>query len=50
MIGGWHWRGRTALTADTRILPLSPGGEAPLLKIAAYCDDRGMTVLGHSEQ
>jgi hypothetical protein len=26
--------------ADWRILPPSPGGEATLLKIAAYCDER----------
>jgi hypothetical protein len=44
MIAGWHWRGRTALAADWRILPLSPGGEATLLWIAAPCDNRGMTT------
>jgi hypothetical protein len=32
-IGGWHWRGRTALAAHWRILPPSPqGGGATLLK------------------
>jgi hypothetical protein len=44
MIGGWHWPGRTALAADWRILLPSPGGEATLFKIAAHCDDRGMTT------
>jgi hypothetical protein len=38
MISGCHWRGRAGLAADWRILP--PHGEATLLKIAAYCDDR----------
>jgi hypothetical protein len=44
MIGGWHWRGRTGLAADWRILLPPPGGEATLLKTAANCDDRGMTT------
>jgi hypothetical protein len=44
MIGGWHWRGRSALAADWGILPPTPGGEATLLKIAAPCDDRGMAT------
>jgi hypothetical protein len=43
-IGGWHWKGRTALAADWRILPPSPGDEATLHKIAARCDDRRVTA------
>ena len=43
MIGGWHWRGRSGLAADWRIL-LPSLGEATLFKIAAYCDDRHMTT------
>jgi hypothetical protein len=39
-IGGWHWRGRTALAADWRILPPSPGRE-PLKERRAHCDDVG---------
>jgi hypothetical protein len=39
MIGGWHWRGRSGLAADWRILLPSQGGEATLFKIgAAHCD------------
>jgi hypothetical protein len=37
---GWHWKGRTGLAADGRILSPSVGGEPTLLKIAAHCDDR----------
>jgi hypothetical protein len=40
---GWHWSGRSGLAADWRILP-PPGSEATLSKIAAHCDDRGMTT------
>jgi hypothetical protein len=36
--------GEVAFAADERVLPPSLGGEATLLKIAAYCDDRGMTT------
>jgi hypothetical protein len=39
-----RWGGRTTLAADWRILLPSPGGEGTLLKIAAHCDDRGMTT------
>jgi hypothetical protein len=33
MIGGWHWRGRTALAADL-------AHPAALAKIAVPCDDQ----------
>jgi hypothetical protein len=39
------WRWRSTLAADWRILPPSPGDEDTLLKIAAHCDERGMTIL-----
>jgi hypothetical protein len=34
MIGGWHWRGRTALAADWRILPPLAGrrGYSPIME------------------
>jgi hypothetical protein len=44
MIGGWHWRGRSALAADWCILPPSPGGEASLLK-----DHRTLRKVGGME-
>jgi hypothetical protein len=36
--------GEAGLAAYWRILLPSAGGEAPLPKIAAYCDDLGMTT------